>query len=357
MAALYTAMAKTARRGTVVLLAAAAALLVCVTVYFVVRASTREVPEVRPATIHRALSRESCEECHANIAAEWRESFHFRSLSGPFWERIRSKGYERVFNALRIPCVSCHAPANVLDLAEGAHPVERTDARRNGVDCVSCHVSERGIVGPGRSARAPHEVLADERFRDPALASTRICARCHDEEPAHAKTVTAWRTTAFAREGVTCLECHMPVLAGETPPRRSHRFPGDKDPEMLGRALNASIELPGDGSAVIRIVNDRVGHSFPAAGTNSLIVKVVVRDGRGKTVRDEERAFGTTERLPGYLDFWPFLQVTKIPGGEARAIKVALPPGHGRVSAEFRYRDWFTLTDRDLTIATLSREF
>jgi nitrate/TMAO reductase-like tetraheme cytochrome c subunit len=345
------------------LLAGAAVLLLCVATYFAIGVLVREHPGVKPATVHPTLSRESCIDCHAGITAEWRESFHFQSLSGPFWERIRSKGYEPLFGILRIPCVNCHAPANVLDLPDGAHPVERTDAVRTGVDCVSCHVSERGILGPGRATQAPHEVVGDERFRDPVLASTTICTRCHEEQVSHAKTVTAWRATAFARDRVTCLECHMPMIeatpvAGESPrSRRSHRFAADKNLEMLRRALNASIDLTGDGNAVVRILNDRVGHSFPADGTNSLIVEVTVQDGQGQTVRKEERAFGTKETMPGYLDFWPFLQVTKIPYGESREIQVALPKGRGRVSAEFRYRDWFTVTNRDTAISTITREF
>jgi nitrate/TMAO reductase-like tetraheme cytochrome c subunit len=350
-------------KGFAVLLVGTSALVIFIALYFTLGALARDRPGVKTGTTHPTISRESCSDCHAEIAAEWRESFHFRSLSGPFWQRIRSKGYEPLFKILRIPCVNCHAPANVLDLPNGAHPVERTDAARNGVDCVSCHVSERGILGPGLSTQAPHEVIGDERFRDPMLASKTICASCHEEEVSHAKTVTAWLATPFARDRVSCVDCHMPMIQSKpdagTPQRfrRSHRFLADKNVEMLRRALNATIDLSGEGTAVVRIVNDRVGHSLPAGGTNSLIARVTVQDRQGTTVHEEEQAFGTKESLPGYLDFWPFLQVTKIAYGESRNIQVRLPEGHGRVSAEFRYRDWFTVTNRDITIATITREF
>jgi hypothetical protein len=257
--------------------------------------------------------------------------------------------------------MNCHAPANVLDLTAGAHPAERSDAVERGIDCVSCHVSERGIVGPGRSDGAVHEVIGDARFRDPGITSVAICARCHDEECE--QTVSEWQGTQFARDGVTCLECHMPeirapvVADGPARRRRSHEFLADKSDDTLRNALNASIVLTEDRQAVVRIVNDRVGHGFPAAGMNSLIVKVTVRGQDGRTVEEVERAFGSREWIPGYLDFWPFLEVTKIPSGEKRDIVVDLPSGHGEVSADFRYRDWWPVTNQDRAIGQLSKSY
>ncbi len=331
--------------------------------YLAIGRTLREPPGVVPATEHTVFERSSCLECHSPIADEWRESFHFRSLTGPFWQRIRDKGFDDLFASLRVPCVNCHAPANVLDLPERSHPRERTQDRELGVDCVSCHVSKEGIRGPGRSVDAPHEVIADIRFRDPELASTTICASCHDEALEHARTVTDWRRTELARRGVTCLHCHMPevmaptVERGPARLRRSHRFPGDKDPQFLRSGLNAVLEIVGNGEAVLRITNDRIGHSFPASGTNFLIVKLTARDPGQRLVQEVEREFGTREWIPGYLDFWPFLKVTKIPAGESREVRVRLPAGHGTVTAEFRYRDWFAIRDEDRVFHTIVRRF
>ena len=329
--------------------------------YFAIGIAVRDSPEVRPGTAHASLSRESCVNCHEPIAAEWRESFHFRSLSGPFWERVRTKGVDRVFEALRVPCVNCHAPANILDLAEEAHPVQRSDAVKLGVDCVSCHVSERGIVGPGRSTAPPHEVIVDQRFQDASLTSIEICARCHAE--AQANIVAEWQQTPFARNGITCLDCHMPeveapsVAGGPARVRRSHRFPGDKDLEMLRSALDTSISINDDSGAVVRITNSGAGHSFPAAGTNWLFVKVRVQDTTGAVLDEKERSFGTREWIPGYLDFWPFSKVTKIPHGESREINFELPSGHGSIFVELRYRDWFMVKDNDIVFATLTQAY
>jgi len=329
--------------------------------FFAVGIAVRDSPEVISGTEHASLSRESCIECHEPIAAEWRESFHFRSLSGPFWQRIRDKGVDRIYEVLRITCMNCHAPANVPDLAGNTHPVQRDASVQLGVDCVSCHVSEQGIVGSGRSTVAAHEVIADERFQDTSLASVTICASCHAE--AKANVVAEWQQTPYARDGIGCPDCHMPeleapsVAGGPVRLRRSHRFSADKDLDMLRRALDTSINVNDNGTATVRITNSGAGHSVPAAGTNWLFLKVEVQDELGVVIRKKERSFGTRETIPGYLDFRPFVKATRIPYGESRKIEVDLPSGHGNISVELRYRDWFMVKDKDVVFATSAQAY
>lgn len=344
------------------LVAVPAVALAGVAAYFAAVASTREPLEVTIGTRHATFDRQSCIECHAPIAAEWRESFHSQTVTGPYWQRLRDKRYDRVFDVLRMPCMSCHAPANVLDLPEGAYPVQRSDATHLAVDCASCHLSERGVAGPGRADGAPHEVIRDARFRDPAVTSKELCARCHEEQGDCAKVVTEWSQSGFAARGVTCVHCHMPeveapsVIGGAIRRRRSHRFVGDKDDDLLRSALNAAIVLDGR-KATVRLTNDRVGHSLPASGMNWLLVTVRVRDAAGGVVSEVARGFGSREMLPGYLDFWPFKVHTRIPAGESRDIEVSLPPAPGTVSATFHYRDFASIDDDDRLLTTLTRDF
>jgi hypothetical protein len=63
------------------------------------------------------------------------------------------------------------------------------------------------------------------------------------------------------------------------------------------------------------------------------------------------------ELLPGYLDFWPFLQDSRIPDGESRDIRVELPSDHGLVSVEFRYRDFFGVENRDIVFSTMAKAY
>jgi len=289
---------------------------------------------------------------------------------------VRELGYLKVFDATRKACVNCHAPANVLDLAEGVPaaaladeplgvectpnllrepkgtiPAARADDIELGVDCTSCHVSERGIVGAGRHPTAAHETVADRRFQAPALTTDTLCRTCHRA------TVEAWKRTKFAAMGVTCLDCHMPetsaasVAGGPDRPRRSHRFFGDKDTSMLERAVNASMAITADRKARFRITNDRVGHYFPSGG-NWLSVQFKAYDASGRMLKERHEAFGKDEAL--LFDFWPFNTDRRIASGEQREILFPLPEGHGTVEAVVRYHDWMR-TKR--TILTLKDQY
>lgn len=342
---------------------------------FAVEVWSREPLKPAPSTTHASIPRQACIECHTSIAAEWRDSFHYRSLTGPYWKDVRELGYLRVFDATRKACVNCHAPANVLDLAEsvpaasgtepvgvectpnllheprGTIPAARADDVDLGVDCTSCHVSRRGIVGAGRRPTTAHETVADRRFASPALTADTVCRTCHRA------TVEVWKKTTFAAAGVTCLDCHMPRTGaasgpeGSERPRRSHRFPGDKDPAMLEKAVNAALTITADRKARFRILNDRVGHYLPSGG-NWLSVQFRAYDAFGQVRKERVEGFGKDEAL--LLDFWPFNLDKRIAPGEQREILFPLPPGRGSVEAVVRYHDWMR-TKR--TVRTLRAEY
>ena len=364
------------RRALALALLAVAGLLLLAAGVAAARVLARPRIQPVPSTTHPSIGRSQCLECHAPIATEWRESFHHRSVTGPHWEEVRQLGYASVFDALRKPCLHCHAPANVLDLSDpsaslpagerdlgvectpnllrdpsGGTPALRSDDVALGVDCVACHVSERGIVGPGRRPTPDHETLADDRFLDAARTTASLCRTCH------ASLVAAWARTRQATEGVTCLDCHMPrvvapsVAGGPERSRRSHRFLADKDDAMLRQAVHATLEMAPERKARFVIVNDRVGHHLPSGG-NWLSVHLKASDASGRVRSEHEQGFGREEAL--LLDFWPFKPGdTRIAPGERREILFALPPGHGTVEAVVRYHDWMrtrrtvvTLTER-----------
>ena len=327
---------------------------------FAVKVLSREPLRSVPSTRHSSLGRTACLGCHAPIADEWRQSYHFKSLTGPYWNDVRQLGYLDVFDGLRKQCVNCHAPANVVDLAPassggdrrplgvectpnllreptGIVPAARADEPELGVDCTSCHVGRRGVVGSGRRPTSEHTAVADVRFQDPAVASDALCGVCHRS------IVEAWKATRFAAAGTTCLDCHMPEVEASTvaggPPgrRRSHRFPADKDDAMLAQAVNATLAVTLDHRALFRIVNDRVGHHLPSGG-NWISVRLQALDDSGFVLAERVELFGREEAL--LLDFWPFARDTRIRSGERREVLFPLPQGHGTVRATVKYHDW-----------------
>ncbi len=294
------------------------------------------------------------------MADEWRQSYHYKSLTGPQWRDVRQLGYQSVFDRVRKQCVNCHAPANVLDLARtaiatdrplgvectpnllrepsGVMPAARVDQPELGVDCTSCHVARRGVVGSGLRPTDEHLTFADPRFRDPALASDALCGTCHRS------IVEAWKRTKYPAAGVTCLECHMPrveaasVAGGPVRSRRSHRFAGDKDEVLLARAVDAALVVTPDRQARLAITNDGVGHYLPSGG-NWLLVRLEARDAAGALRAERQAAFGRAEAL--LLDFWPFAPAdTRLAAGERREVVLPLPRGHGTVRASVTYHDW-----------------
>jgi len=326
-----------------------------------------------PSTTHSALPRQACPECHAPIAAEWRESYHYRSLTAAYWADVRGLGYLRFFERMRKPCVNCHAPANVLDLAAsrasqdaavgvecspnvfrdppGIVPAARSDDVELGVDCTACHVSTHGIAGTGQRPTSVHETRADLRFQDSVVTSEALCRTCH------VSAVEDWETSRLSGQGVTCLECHMPrvraasVAGGPERLRRSHRFAADKDERMLREAVNPTLEIVAGREARLRITNDRVGHHLPSGG-NFLSVRMIAYDSAGGTLTERTEAFGRNETI--VLGFWPFNTDTRIPFGQRREIRLPLPDGHGTVEAVVRYHDWMRVRP---VVRTLTEAF
>ena len=343
--------------------------------FVVLVVGSRAPLEAVASTTHPNHSRQACLECHAPIAAEWRQSFHFKSLTGRSWKDVRELGYMKLFDPARKKCVHCHAPANVLDLTAsrsvaaadeplgvectpsllrepvGVIPSARADDAELSVDCTACHVSKRGITGAGRHSTPAHETIADPRFESAAHTAETLCRTCHQA------AVAAWKKTSLAAAGTTCMDCHMPmttapsVVGGPARTRRSHTFVADKDPAMLAKAVNAALAVTADRRARLRILNDRVGHYLPSGG-NWLFVDFAAHDAAGRELKTERFGIGRDEAL--LLDFWPFARDRRIAFGEQRDLFFGLPEGHGTVEATVRYHDWMRVNP---IVATLRERY
>lgn len=329
---------------------------------FALKVLSREPVKAVRSTTHAALDRKSCLDCHEPIAREWQESYHHQSIAGPYWKDVREMGYAKLFDRIRKPCASCHAPANVLDLPsamssshagddvlgvectpnlledpQGIIPKLRADDVDLGVDCVSCHVSQHGIVGSGRHSTEAHEIIADPRFQNASFTSSSFCVTCH------LSAVKSWQQTHYATEGKTCLDCHMPyvnapsVVAGPDRLRRSHRFLADKDLGMLKSSMTGTLQITPDRKVRLVVANTGVGHFLPSGG-NWLLVFLKMYDSSNRLVETRRENIGREETL--LLDFWPFNPDSRIAAGKQKEIVVPLTAQHGRVEAMVRYWDW-----------------
>lgn len=236
-----------------------------------------------PARTAELETSASCQRCHAEIWDEWQASMHAQSFTDPL---VLASNQSNNFRNL--DCIPCHAPAPVFEHGIGKleRVVERVTAREDGVDCLSCHRAFDHVVGPERlaatSAGAACRPSGQAELRSPAL-----CAPCHNQH----NTVDQWELTTYAKEGVGCDDCHMPVVErknsdGTKRSGRSHRMAGGHDPAMLAKAYGLKTEVKdgadGGKSLVVSVTNNGTGHNFPADARHralDIVVTLVQPDG------------------------------------------------------------------------------
>lgn len=236
-----------------------------------------------PARAPAFESSASCRRCHAEIWDEWQASMHAQAFTDPL---VLASNQSNNFRNL--DCIPCHAPAPVFEHGIGKleRVVERVTSREHGVDCLACHRAFDHVVGPqplaAGGAGAACRPSGQAELRSPSL-----CAPCHNQH----NTVDEWELTRFAKEGVGCGDCHMPVVErtnadGTKRSGRSHRMAGGHDPAMLAKAfeLKSEVRDGADGRKllVVSVTNAGAGHNFPADARHralDLVVTLIQPDG------------------------------------------------------------------------------
>src|SRR5690349_4956978 len=167
-----------------------------------------------PAQSRAFLSSEQCAACHAQVFAEWKESWHSRSWSDPDVLALSN-------DFANSDCIDCHAPRPVFETGIGQRVLPRTTRRAEGVDCIACHLLPDGgagtVAGTLDDASAACKPVS---VRD--LAQPEFCGVCHDQH----KTVQQWKETDYAKRGVGCMDCHMPFRGGDPNRGRDHTLHG-----------------------------------------------------------------------------------------------------------------------------------
>jgi len=238
----------------------------------------------------------SCVSCHDEQARQWLGSHHQRANTNP--------AYRRAFAIEPSPfCRACHAP-EADPVKEPPHAVSEL-----GVGCVTCHVTEEGVVlaavsPAGESGRgaapAPHPLRRSTEF-----ARSGGCAGCHEFRfpmPGGNEDAFFMQTTVREHErspGATkaCADCHMPLHEG----RRSHAFARVRDPAFLRANLKVTAERSDDDTLRITLVQPNPGHDFPTGDLfRRLEVGYELRTEGGKLLRREARYLGRHfEIVPG----------------------------------------------------------
>jgi len=223
----------------------------------------------------------TCITCHADEAKQWRGSHHQQSNVNP--------AYRKAFAIEPTAfCRGCHAP-------EADPRVDPPEAVSElGVGCVTCHVTEEGVVLAATSTsepavRAPHPLR-----RSAAFSQTGGCAGCHEfrfpvafgneDGQFMQTTVREHLRSPAARQA--CADCHMPRVEG----RRSHAFAEVRDPAWLRQNLRVTAERADDDTLRVTLVQPAPGHEFPTGDLfRRLEVGCELKDERGTVLRREVR--------------------------------------------------------------------
>ena len=334
-----------------------------------------------------------------SIGFEWRASMMANSARDPYWHaavRREITDYPEAAAAIEDKCSRCHMPmASVIarggggtgsvfaNLPIGAAPGPEAALAADGVSCAACHQiapaglgSEASYTGgfqisldlppEGRPVYGPfapdsggvgimHSATGLRPTEGLHVQSSELCSSCHTlfthalrpgsaEGPEFPEQVPyiEWQASAFAAEGMSCQDCHMP-LVGEDVPVTSilgrarpdvsrHQFQGgnffmmrmlDRYRGELGvialpqelalaaerteihlREATVAVSMSGarvNGGRLFADVDVRnlAGHKFPTAyPSRRAWLHVTVTDARGRTVF-ESGAFNRDGRVAG----------------------------------------------------------
>jgi len=274
-----------------------------------------------------SLSASECGECHVDFYREWSTSTHSKAWQDYQFQEEWKKN-EKLFI-----CINCHTPLKnqqefeVLGLIDGDHfrPKKRPnqefdkDLQQESITCAVCHVRDGKIIGPFGNKRAPHAVI-----RDPDFLSEGICECCHQANDmirpdlvCAFKTSTEWENSPYAKNHITCIDCHMPQVKRRLTPTSSRdrqtrrhlwrgsgiaKFKGEEQQALnffrsgleLTLAASQAQYLPGDdGTVTVTYINQRAGHNIPTGDPERfIIINFQLTDERGTVLHQEKIRIG-----------------------------------------------------------------
>ncbi len=227
-------------------------------------------------------SSQTCLECHETIVQDWQASRHAQSTpdTNPFYAAMLAWANESTNGQAQQQCDRCHVPVAHLNV----EPILVDRLAHEGVTCDVCHATQpkddwlelvQGNVkmGPFKDAiSVAHESRFSER-----LTTSEHCLTCHSNlQSAHSfafcSTEEEYKNSSFAKQGVTCQDCHMPAMEGRAAELgkirevHTHQFYGGYNSDILTHCADLDLNVQVDSTymiARIDITNKTVGHSLP----------------------------------------------------------------------------------------------
>lgn len=263
-------------------IALALALILAAATLFIVQAQTPARSKVDgTATPQPATGRTGdCASCHKDTHDSWQAGAHGQArISDTFQKEWQSQGQPGA-------CLVCHTTG--YDPATGTW-------KEDGVACESCHNPVPANHPTDKMPIDKSSDLCSKCHSDPSFGSTNwqasthyqrgmTCSVCHDPHSAGMKTVPGARvasadasdlcinchkdamknfpTSKHAREGVTCVNCHLGFNSKDKSFEEAHKAP-DHDflPSLAtcSKCHSDQMHAPGEAVAAAAILTEHVG--------------------------------------------------------------------------------------------------
>jgi hypothetical protein len=275
-------------------------------------------PPPEPAPARSFESSQQCADCHAEVFAEWQDSWHAQAWTDPE-VRAQSNDFQNA------DCIDCHAPRPILETGLGQRVLPRSTRRVEGVDCIACHQLPDGRM----AGTIDSETAACRPRTTRELLAPEYCAGCHDQHG----TVQQWRASRFAVPGPefkNCIDCHMPYRDGDPARGRNHLMHGGHDPELVRSAVVLRGERSGAGWA-IEVENVGAGHNFPTderSRASDLFWRPLGSDGPWRHLYRFRNPYRFEVGIPN----------TELPSGQVQRVELADADAAGGVEVALFYK-------------------
>lgn len=333
-----------------------------------------------PAARGPYTSAKTCASCHKTIHIYWSESGHAVSATKPSYLAALNAAVESAADkeAVRRDCVWCHAPTA---LVTGDYAL-RQAITREGITCDFCHTvanvdmdktGQPFDLKPGKVKRGPLQYVKtpfhETEYSALHKSSPLLCASCHEHRNglgvAVLSTYTEWEDGPYPNRGVSCQDCHMPLVPGSTVREglkssgrmiNLHRLVGGGGTSDLRRGLELRIDSFSRTSVAadvqVVVTNVGVGHAVPGGlSTKSLVLAVGVENASGELMYRREKTYRRDLKDAGgrvlatvpdlFLKAAAVGEDTRLRPKESRAERftVPLPEGAKAVVARLEYWD------------------
>ena len=268
-----------------------------------------------PPLLHTNLNPQSaltCRGCHVDITQQWASSAHASAdrKSNLLFGRMYFASLKGTRGVTMVKCGPCHETISFV-----TNDFEKLrDVSAEGVTCVYCHA----IAGAGPPKSVPPFTLELGPYLGPIrqpvavkdhaskysdfITKSDYCGGCHQYENQNgiliSDTFGEWKRSKYAKQGVTCQQCHMPGGSGRAsslgpvrPRVADHSFAG------AGRALRDAVTLAlrlgkrsGDTLRVFAIVtNVGAGHAMPTGNDqHMLLIRMRLTDSGDRIVWEND---------------------------------------------------------------------